>query len=53
MVCRKKYIKYGVEDEVSERGWFVNRTGILDGDIQTVLGKADTAFYAGPLLYSQ
>lgn len=45
--------KYGVEDEASERGLFINRTGILEGGIQTVLEKADTAFYAEPLLYSQ
>jgi len=44
---------YGVEDEASERGRFVNRTGILDGGVQTVLEKAEIAFYAEPLLYSQ
>jgi hypothetical protein len=44
---------YEVEDEASERGLFLNRTGILDGGIQTVLEKAEIAFYAEPLLYSQ
>jgi len=51
--CAGTHRKYGVEDETSERGCFVNWTGILDGGIQTVLEKADTTFYAEPLLYSQ